>query len=209
VIVEKTMTSDVEACSATDSLSEAAAVMWRKDCGAVPVIDDERRVVGIVTDRDIAMAVSTRGQAASEITVGEVMSSPARTCTSADDIREALEVMAEGQIRRLPVIDGSGRLAGILSINDIILHSKRGKAKKHVSHGEAMEVLKAIARPHSEAAAEQAEVKARKGRKSKASPKADEEKPLEPESPPEPEIQSAPIDDPAVLEDSRGLEDPF
>jgi CBS domain-containing protein len=152
VIVEKAMTSDVGVCYPSDRLSDAAAIMWHRDCGAVPVIDDERRVVGILTDRDIAMALATRGQRAAEVTVGEVMSSPVSTCTTADDAREAIEVMARAQIRRLPVVDGGGRLAGILSINDVILRSKRGKSKKHVSHGEAMEALKAISRPHRDSA---------------------------------------------------------
>jgi len=142
------MTSDVEACRASDTLSEAAAVMWRRDCGAVPVVDEERRVVGVVTDRDICMALATRGQLASEVRVGDVMTGPARTCTTADDVREALDVMKGAQLRRLPVVDGTGRLAGIISINDIILHSERGKSKKHVSHADAMAVLKAISSPH-------------------------------------------------------------
>ena len=57
--VEKVMTSDVESCLASNTLSEAAAVMWRRDCGAVPVVDEERRVVGVITDRDICMALTT------------------------------------------------------------------------------------------------------------------------------------------------------
>ena len=148
MLVEKVMTSDVEACLASNTLAEAAAVMWRRDCGAVPVVDEERRVVGVVTDRDICMALATRGQLASEVKVGDVMTGPARTCTTVDDVREALDVMKGAQLRRLPVVDGAGRLAGILSVNDIILHADRGKSKKHVSHADAMAVLKAISSPH-------------------------------------------------------------
>ncbi len=147
------MTSEVESCHAEHTLSEAAAAMWRRDCGAVPVVDGEGRVIGIITDRDICMALATRSQLASEIKVGEVMSGPAQTCTTADDVREALEVMKDGQLRRIPVVDGAGRLAGILSISDIILHSDRGKSKKHVSHADAMAALKAISKPHRKAAA--------------------------------------------------------
>jgi CBS domain-containing protein len=148
VLVEKIMTSDVEACLASDTLSDAAAVMWRRDCGAVPVVDEERRVVGVVTDRDICMALATRGRLATEVRVGDVMTAEPRTCTSADDVREALDLMRSAQLRRLPVVDGAGRLAGILSINDIILHSDRGKSKKHVSHRSVMATLKAISAPH-------------------------------------------------------------
>ena len=153
VLVEKVMTSEVEACRADNSLSEAAAAMWRRDCGAVPVVDGDGRVVGVITDRDICMALATRGRLASEVKVGEAMSGPARTCTTVDDVREALEVMEREQLRRLPVVDSAGRLAGILSINDIILHSGRGKSKKHISHGDAMAALKAISKPHDKAPA--------------------------------------------------------
>jgi CBS-domain-containing membrane protein len=142
------MTSDVESCSASNTLAEAAAVMWRRDCGVVPVVDEERRVVGMVTDRDICMALATRGQLATEVTVGDVMTASPRTCTTVDDVREALDLMKSAQLRRLPVVDGGGRLAGILSLNDIILHSARGKGKKHVSHADTMAVLKAINAPH-------------------------------------------------------------
>ena len=155
MLVEKVMTSDVETCLASNTLAEAAAVMWRRDCGAVPVVDEERRVVGVVTDRDICMALATRGQLASEVKVGDVMTGPARTCTTVDDVREALDVMKGAQLRRLPVVDGAGRLAGILSVNDIILHADRGKSKKHVSHADAMAVLKAISTPHRGSAGKQ------------------------------------------------------
>jgi CBS-domain-containing membrane protein len=150
------MTSDVESCSASNTLSEAAAVMWRRDCGVVPVVDEERRVVGVVTDRDICMALATRGQLATEVTVGDVMTASPRTCTTVDDVREALDLMKSAQLRRLPVVDGAGRLAGVLSINDIILHSDRGKSKKHVSHADAMAALKAISAPHRAAADDKA-----------------------------------------------------
>ena len=155
MLVEKVMTSDVETCLASNTLSEAAAVMWRRDCGAVPVVDEERRVVGVVTDRDICMALATRGQLASEVKVGDVMTGSPRTCTTVDDVREALDVMKGAQLRRLPVVDGAGRLAGILSVNDIILHADRGKSKKHVSHADAMAVLKAISSPHRAAPGQQ------------------------------------------------------
>lgn len=157
MLVEKIMTSDVESCLASDTLADAAAVMWRRDCGSVPVVDEGRLVVGVVTDRDICMALATRGQLATEVKVGDVMTAEPRTCTTADDVREALEVMGAGQLRRLPVVDGAGRLAGIISVNDVILHSDKGKSKKHVSHRDVMATLKAIGAHRVERADERAD----------------------------------------------------
>jgi CBS domain-containing protein len=148
MLVENVMTREVEGCRAEDTLAAAASVMWRKDCGVVPVVDEERRIVGMLTDRDICMALATRPQTASEVSVGDVMSREVRSCNAVDAIQDALEIMRGEQLRRLPVVDGEGRLAGILSVSDIVRHSERGKSKRHISHREAMSVLKAICRPH-------------------------------------------------------------
>ncbi len=152
--VRDLMTGEVEFCRPENNLAEAAAIMWRCDCGIVPVVDVERRLMGVVTDRDICMAVVMRNRLASEISVGEVMAGPVRSCNAADDVSDALDAMAREQLRRLPVVNADGTLAGILSLSDVVLHSERGKSKKHVSHGEAMAALKAIAKPRTRAEAE-------------------------------------------------------
>lgn len=157
MLVERLMTRDVEACRPESLLTEAAAIMWRRDCGVVPVVDSEQRVIGIITDRDICIALATRPRVASEVRVGEVMSRPVHACTEVDDVAEALELMMRERVRRLPVLDGRDKLAGILSLNDVILHSERGKSKKHVSHRETMRTLKAISLPHEARAGEQSE----------------------------------------------------
>ena len=148
--VRSLMTADVETCGPADNLADAAAIMWRRDCGIVPVVDDERRVLGVVTDRDICMAVAIRGRLASEITVGEVATSQPRSCNPADDVRDALDTMSREQLRRLPVVNADGTLAGILSLSDVLRRSSRGKGKRHVSHRDAMAALKAVARPRDE-----------------------------------------------------------
>jgi CBS domain-containing protein len=142
--VQDIMTADVEACGPESDLAEAAAIMWRKDCGSVPVVDAERRIVGMITDRDICMAVSTRNKLATELKVGEVISGRVYACAPDDAIRDALETMQSSQLRRLPVVDADGSLRGILSINDVVLHARRGKGKKHIPHHDAMETLKAL-----------------------------------------------------------------
>ena len=142
--VQDIMTADVEACGPESDLAEAAAVMWRKDCGSVPVVDAGRRIVGMITDRDICMAVCTRNKLATELKVAEVISGKVYACAPADNVRDALETMQSSQLRRLPVVDADGTLRGILSINDVVLHSRRGQSKKHISHRDAMETMKAL-----------------------------------------------------------------
>lgn len=148
MIVEHLMTSEVEACRPGDSLAEAAGVMWRRDCGAVPVVGDEGSVVGIITDRDICMALASRRAYASEVAVAEVMSRDVVTCTPEDDSEEALEAMRRRQVRRLPVVDAQGRLAGILSVADVLRRARKGGGRRRVKRGEALATLKAIVRPH-------------------------------------------------------------
>jgi CBS domain-containing protein len=144
--VREIMTSEVGSCGPEASVAEAARLMWEKDCGSVPVLDAEGRVTGMLTDRDICMALTTRNSRASEVMVGDVISGAVATCAADDDVSAALSMMRSGQLRRLPVVDDAGRLVGILSLNDVILNSRKGKSKKgkHVSHGEVMDTLKAL-----------------------------------------------------------------
>jgi CBS-domain-containing membrane protein len=98
----------------------------------------------MITDRDICMAVATRNKLASASKVGEVISGRVYACAPDDRIKDALETMQSAQLRRLPVVDDDGVLHGILSINDVVLHSKKGQGKKHVSYRDAMETLKIL-----------------------------------------------------------------
>jgi CBS domain-containing protein len=142
--VQDIMTADVETCSPESDLGAAATIMWKRDCGSIPVVDAEQKVVGMITDRDICMAVATRNKLASAIKVGEVISGRVYACSPDDDIKDALETMQSAQLRRLAVVDDDGRLHGILSINDVVLHSAKGRSKKHVSHRDVMATLKAL-----------------------------------------------------------------
>jgi CBS domain-containing protein len=142
--VQDIMTGDVETCGPESDLAAAAVIMWRRDCGSVPVVDEARRVVGMITDRDICMAVATRNKLASAIKVSEVMSGRVYACAPDDSIRDALETMQSAQLRRLPVVDDEGTLHGILSINDVVLHSAKGRGKKHVSHRDVIATLKVL-----------------------------------------------------------------
>jgi len=144
--VQDIMTGDVATCRPESDLASVAMTMWKHDCGAVPVVNGAGIIVGMITDRDICMAAAFNERAAAEITVGEILSGKVYTCQPDDEVEDALEIMGEQKLRRLPVTDDAGALRGILSINDVILHSKRGESKKgkHVSHKDAMRTLKAL-----------------------------------------------------------------
>lgn len=148
MLVEDLMTREVEACRPEDSLAEAAAVMWRRDCGAVPVVGEGGGVAGIITDRDICMALSMGGRLASDVRVGEVMAREVRTCTPVDDVREALELMRRHQLRRLPVVNSHGQLAGLIAVCDVVRRTRKGKGKKRVSRRDTFAMLKGIYAPH-------------------------------------------------------------
>src|SRR5579883_3298413 len=108
-------TLGVRSCRPHDGLATAADIMWHHDFGSVPVVDGEGRLVGVVTDRDVCIAVATRRRQAADLPVGEVMSGQAVSCQLEDPVREALRIMREARLRKLPVLDAEGRLKGIVS----------------------------------------------------------------------------------------------
>jgi CBS domain-containing protein len=150
--VEKLMTRDVKVCRAEDTLSRAAQLMWEHDCGCVPVIgtNGDGRVVGIITDRDIAMAAYTQGWPLSAIPVSTAMEKEVISCHAEDQINRAEALMRDRKVRRLPVLDQDERLVGILSLNDIVLEAQRetGSGQRaEVNAEDLMETLAAVCRP--------------------------------------------------------------
>lgn len=141
--VHELMTSSPRAVHGNENLAVAAAAMWHDDCGVLPVVDEADRVVGVITDRDICMALATRNRPASEVAVSEVIARPPLTCVSTDAVEAALHTMKIHQVRRLPVVDNYGRLEGVLSINDILLASG-GKGNSGVSTEKVVQTLKGI-----------------------------------------------------------------
>jgi CBS domain-containing protein len=123
------MTADPGFCFAVDSLTKAASIMWQRDCGAVPVLDAGSKVIGVVTDRDICIAVASRAGRASEITAGELCGGNVLTCAPNDELKKALKLLRKNQLRRLPVVDGDERLVGIITLADIV--NAAGAKKKH------------------------------------------------------------------------------
>jgi CBS domain-containing protein len=117
--VKALMTDAVGSCSPDDTLNGAAQRMWDQDCGAVPVVGSDGTLAGIITDRDICMAAYTKGLPLGSILVKDVMARHVHTCGPDDTLERAATLMAEAQVRRLPVIDAERRLIGIVSVADI------------------------------------------------------------------------------------------
>jgi len=148
--VEELMTRDVRACGRYDSLNSAAHIMWEHDCGCVPVVDAERHVVGVVTDRDVCMAAYTQGQPLAAMLVNAAMAKDVATCTPEDSVAGAEAIMKARQVRRLPVVDAAGRLVGLLSFNDIARHAARERktrGKRAIAADEIVHTLGAICEP--------------------------------------------------------------
>ncbi len=152
--VGQLMTQDVRACRPEDTLDTAAQIMWDNDCGCVPVVDANRRVVGMLTDRDICMAAYTQGGPLRALLASSAMAKKVFSCKPEDTLEAAEEIMRANQIRRLPVVDAEGRLLGIISLNDIAREAERERTRrrKEVTTDEIGLTLAAICKPHSERA---------------------------------------------------------
>jgi len=142
--VKEVMTPDAKAIWITESLADAAKEMWENDCGILPIIKD-RKVVGIITDRDICMATAMKDRSPSHISVEEVMSRTVYSAKPEEDVEHALETMRERKIRRLPVVNKEGELAGILSMNDVVLRAKTRNGKKpRIDYSDVVKTYQAI-----------------------------------------------------------------
>jgi CBS domain-containing protein len=140
--VKEIMTPNAKAIWLTESLADAAQLMWENDCGVLPIIKDGRKVIGMITDRDICMAAAMRDKNPSGVSVEEVMMGLVYSLDPEDEIDEALKAMQEHKIRRLPVINAEGELKGILSMNDIVLNARtKGDG---IAYGDVVKTYQAI-----------------------------------------------------------------
>lgn len=132
-------------CRPETNLGSATEMMWTGNCGFLPVVGNEGKVVGVVTDRDICIALGTRGRPSGEVTVVDVMSQKVYSCAPDDDVRMALGTMRDGRVRRLPVISKEG-LVGVISMDDILLRADAPGAARvgAVSSQEIVDAFRAI-----------------------------------------------------------------
>ncbi|HXI22822.1 MAG TPA: CBS domain-containing protein [Pyrinomonadaceae bacterium] len=143
--VKDVMTPDTKAIWITESLADAAKEMWENDCGVLPIIKDGRKVVGMITDRDICMATAIRDRNPSHISVEEVTNATVYAAEPDEEVEQALQTMRERKIRRLPVLNPEGELQGIVSMNDIVLKAKeRNGQKPQFSYADVVKTYQAI-----------------------------------------------------------------
>jgi CBS domain-containing protein len=117
MLVSELMTRDVRVAAPNDTLERAATMMGQVDAGAIPVGENDR-LVGMITDRDIAVRAVAQGKPA-QTPVREVMSTQVKYCFEDDDIEDVARNMADIQVRRLPVLNRDKRLVGIVSLGDL------------------------------------------------------------------------------------------
>ena len=142
--VKDLMTVDPRTCSPGTTLAEAAHLMWNADCGILPVVE-AGKLVGVVTDRDMYIALATRNQQPAQLTVGAVATPTVSTCEPEDDLSAALKTMKTAQVRRLPVVGFGGSVLGILSIDDVV---RAAGPRKLVTSDEVLDTLQAIYAHH-------------------------------------------------------------
>jgi CBS domain-containing protein len=141
--VKDFMTTDVKTCSPDTTVAEAAHLMWDGDCGILPVVDDGE-LVGVVTDRDMYIALATQNARAAQLKVGAVATKKLASCAPEDDVQAALATMRQSRVRRLPVVGFGGAVLGILSMNDIVLAAGAGK----VASEDVVQTLQPICAHH-------------------------------------------------------------
>lgn len=125
--VNEAMTAPVKCCSPNSSLEEVARMMWEADCGAIPIVDDGNRPVGVITDRDIAMCAMLRHEPLWQICASQVIEGRNNLvcCDQGDTIDDCVEMMQQAEVRRILVTDDQGALCGIVSLGDAVAFTER------------------------------------------------------------------------------------
>jgi CBS domain-containing protein len=140
--VEAVMVRGVRFCSPETNLATVARIFWEQGCGALPVVENGR-AIGMITDRDVAIALGTRNAKAGDTFVRDVALPKVFFCLAQDDIHTALSTMRAQQVRRLPVVDNDGALVGILSLDDIVLFAEE-KPAAELTYFDVIDTMKAI-----------------------------------------------------------------
>lgn len=136
------MTPSPCVASSQDSARDVARLMRDNDCGAIPVVDENNAVVGMITDRDLAIRALAEGKSA-DSKVGELMTA-SPCCASVDDsVRDIERLMSNNQVRRIPIVDAQGKCVGIISQADLARAAERDKVTEH----EVALVVEAISEP--------------------------------------------------------------
>ena len=124
VNVTSVMTANPACCTAETPLRDVARMMIDNDCGEIPVVDAKGAPVGVVTDRDITVRIVAQGRDTMNASASDAMSTPVKTVREDATLKDATALMETHKIRRVPVVDAGGKLAGIVSLADLALSGK-------------------------------------------------------------------------------------
>jgi CBS domain-containing protein len=118
---DEVMTKNPVCCLPNDMAAKVAQLMKRENIGPIPVIENEQtyKLVGIVTDRDLALKIVAEGRDAKSTKVEAVMTRKVVTCHAEDDLQKALDAMSKHQLRRIPIVDNDNKILGIISQADV------------------------------------------------------------------------------------------
>ena len=150
--VRDVMTKQTVSCRLDTTLAAAAELMQKNRCGFLPVIGQGENVIGVITDRDVCIALAQRDQTPSQLCVRDIMLPEDRTfptlyvCTPDDRVQSVMRTMRSHRIRRLPVVDRDGALRGIISIDDLVLSACEQAGREGITCKEVVETFKAIRR---------------------------------------------------------------
>ncbi len=139
---EEVMTKNPVCCLPSDNVVKVAEMMKQTNIGSIPVIENEqtRKLVGIVTDRDLAMKIVAEGRESKSTKVEAVMTHKVVTCHADDDFQKALAAMSEHQLRRIPIVDNNNKILGIIAQADVAVRVNQPE--------KTAEVLKEISEPN-------------------------------------------------------------
>jgi len=131
--IKDLMTLTPQFCSRNETLKEVAEKMARNNIGSLPVLDESQKVIGMITDRDIAMAIARNKNPANEVKVNEIMSTEVHSIKQDDDASAALKLMRTKKVGRLPVLDNEQHLKGIVTLNSIVRKVKESEDKAEIT----------------------------------------------------------------------------
>ena len=132
------MTANPACCARDTPLQQVAQMMIDNDCGLIPVVDEQRKPLGVVTDRDIATRAVAGGMDATACIAGDCMTTPVQTVAIGSSLADCCAAMEASQVRRVPVVDAQGRICGIVSQADVA---------QRASAGETGELVREVSKP--------------------------------------------------------------
>lgn len=147
MLAQDLMTRPAITCHVNDPLSTAARAMWDHDIGAIAVVNDDGKLTGMLTDRDICMAAYTQGRPLDEILINSAMAHKVVSARADQRLGEIEHLMADHQLRRIPIVDGDHRPIGMVSLNDVAVASDGPQSEVWRGATRLTHTLAAICRP--------------------------------------------------------------